>query len=1792
MSGHTMLQGKKPPTSSLTNRSLTSPTSPTVANPTRGFGLQTDAALSESANQESSNQQEAELDNKQLSKQETFKQQPQSYDFNRISMRPQAKLTINQPGDVYEQEADTVAQEVMRRMSKPANKQSVQRQQMPEEEQLQTKPLANSITPVVQREAMLEEDEQIQMKPEGAAISAPSQIESSLKEARGSGQPLGDDIRQPMEQAFGTDFSRVKIHTDSRSHELNKSVQSRAFTTGQDVFFRQGEYSPGNNGGKELLAHELTHVVQQNGGAVQRKTHQAANQDEQISDLSREIILSEPSQDIGIQRLCSSCEKEQQSSLKEEKLEEPLQAKKLSSSTMKISSDSEVLSNPACLQTKEQPQTTENLKPDPEKATATKTSAKSIELSEPEDKSSAIAEVGSSANVEGRASSTVGKATEGKNEELGNIPASPADKEGKGEEKAPQPNSEAMGEAPSPENAASKGTEGQNEGLENIPASPTDKAGEGEEKAPQPNSENMGEAPSPENAAEKGAEGEGELENIPDSPANKAGEDKDKEKDKDKDKEKDKDKDKDKDKKKAPQPNSENMGEAPSPENTTDKGAEDEGRLENIPAPTDKAGEGEEKAPNFNEDIGKTANREIVAEKQEATTAVLQAQAQKNTINKETEQLVSTEINFASPQKEEIDGEHIGQEKDNAKFLEQQKAEASNITNEFLTAAASRVQTITQLGQGVGERIQGSTENAKASTMAAVEQQKAVISTQIAQQREQAQTEAQETIAQIKAQKQTASLAIVMTTVVSNLKIRVEHAASRKKIDDSKQKQLSRLDEFYKQTKDKFRAAGTKVGDEAVAFGDKKAAEWKSQIKHKDDSFWKGPLSDNRLRARAKAAKEVAKQYKKGLIEEANKQADKVDEGKSKDREAISNLASKHREQLESLQKQSLENLNALRQQALSQGEEAETQLTQTANQTLQTTLNSLNQQEIALLQLLDGYGQRQVLAIERDAQKAISSIQNGINQAAASLQGALQETIALLQGIETPNPEELSATLAEIIAQFDSSVAKVQEQTKQGIAVSQQSIVSGGQEVVSGMDKLAQNGLSDSITTATEAKTTLAKINTGAADTFNQLQQAFKTTNTKTNETAVTGFGQTTEALNKSFDQANQQQESNSQKAASELENGLRGALHGDKQPNLESDIQKYADEAAKKEEPRGVKVLKAIGKGLLFVVAVGAAIVFGPAVIGAVGALAGALGAGAAAGIIGAIGGGAIIGAVAGTVIQIGNNAIDGKNLLDGIGKAALMGTIGGALGGAGGALGNALGQAGKLGTGLTQSVLKFGIDVGFNIAGIVAGDLAVGNPITAESILIGAAIGSAVYVSTANLAKLGKFGRGIQGMQARNFQAGEGFGTTLGSGIRSGLGGGKVDAPSVGRPDVNMPGIKPPATETSRGEGTKPGTEIPGVKSPETEMPRGDRSGVDTSSGTKPGTKIPGVKQPDAEVKAPETNTPNKPSTHTSEREIEPGIVAKETAVDGHEIKVLKDGRIIRCSDCGEIRKQYQDVLEQNPKLKQRLDEIEKINNPDKKAEEARHLEKELSQKQIELVNSSRKRPYPEKDQDGSPGTATDSKRLHIEEEQDGSSRTLKAQDILPNASGKKVLLLGEGDFSFSLSLAQKVETPQQPSNIVATSYETQARVEELYSNSGKQNIEDLNKKGIEVKHEVDATKIELKLGKEKFTSIVFNFPFVPTPRGATQIPKNVEMLKKFFVSAANSLEIGGKVFVTTKDYWHTRFKTENLAKDAGLSLDTKMQFNSQEFPGYEHKMSHEDKSANKTSEATVFVFIKKK
>lgn len=133
-------------------------------------------------------------------------------------------------------------------------------------------PLRPSRAVVLQRKCSAckeEEEKNLQRKvsqaKESGVVLADGNVEAMIEQKRGGGFALDGVTREQMEATFHADFRGVRIHHNTDSDILNRKMSARAFTTGQDIFFSQGAYSPDNLAGRELIAHELTHVVQQSG---------------------------------------------------------------------------------------------------------------------------------------------------------------------------------------------------------------------------------------------------------------------------------------------------------------------------------------------------------------------------------------------------------------------------------------------------------------------------------------------------------------------------------------------------------------------------------------------------------------------------------------------------------------------------------------------------------------------------------------------------------------------------------------------------------------------------------------------------------------------------------------------------------------------------------------------------------------------------------------------------------------------------------------------------------------------------------------------------------------------------------------------------------------------------------------------------------------------------------------------------------------------------------------------------------------------------------------------------------------------------------------------------------------------------------------------------------------------------------------------------------------------------------------------------------------------------------------
>ncbi len=126
-------------------------------------------------------------------------------------------------------------------------------------------------------------------------LSAVQASPSGVALPGGGGQHLDAETKSAMGSTFETDFDAVRIHTDHKAHEAAETLGARAFTHGQDIYFGQGEYNPATRSGKELLAHELTHVVQQQGQTTSPQA-KVEEQDFEVfeseADQAAEAVLS------------------------------------------------------------------------------------------------------------------------------------------------------------------------------------------------------------------------------------------------------------------------------------------------------------------------------------------------------------------------------------------------------------------------------------------------------------------------------------------------------------------------------------------------------------------------------------------------------------------------------------------------------------------------------------------------------------------------------------------------------------------------------------------------------------------------------------------------------------------------------------------------------------------------------------------------------------------------------------------------------------------------------------------------------------------------------------------------------------------------------------------------------------------------------------------------------------------------------------------------------------------------------------------------------------------------------------------------------------------------------------------------------------------------------------------------------------------------------------------------------------------------------------------------------------
>jgi hypothetical protein len=244
------------------------PKPPTTAQFLPFNGIQAKCAAC--AEEESVQMAEEEDDSLQMTEsepEETEEVQMQTEEEEEVQMQVEEEESVQ----TVEEEDDTL----QTMTSEPEETEEVQMQEEEEEVQMQEED---------------KEEPPLQAKKEHLQNEVDNDLESRLQSTKGSGSPMDSKTRTEMESGFGADFGGVRVHTDSNAESLSKDLGAQAFTHGNDIYFNSQNYNPGSDKGKHLLAHELTHTIQQ-GASVHQKPEVQAQEDD--VDLEKELAASE-----------------------------------------------------------------------------------------------------------------------------------------------------------------------------------------------------------------------------------------------------------------------------------------------------------------------------------------------------------------------------------------------------------------------------------------------------------------------------------------------------------------------------------------------------------------------------------------------------------------------------------------------------------------------------------------------------------------------------------------------------------------------------------------------------------------------------------------------------------------------------------------------------------------------------------------------------------------------------------------------------------------------------------------------------------------------------------------------------------------------------------------------------------------------------------------------------------------------------------------------------------------------------------------------------------------------------------------------------------------------------------------------------------------------------------------------------------------------------------------------------------------------------------------------------------
>lgn len=825
-------------------------------------------------------------------------------------------------------------------------------------------------------------------------------------------------------------------------------------------------------------------------------------------------------------------------------------------------------------------------------------------------------------------------------------------------------------------------------------------------------------------------------------------------------------------------------------------------------------------------------------------------------------------------------------------------------------------------------------------------------------------------------------------------KLETEWTTTQGLLEAQRKRQLEFVDGFHKQGKQNVIDVGNQVGREAYNIGQNRAKALRGQQEYEDgypksDGYLDGPYTFNVLEAKAKAAEGVGESYQTSFQDKAVEISQDADKGKPEDIKAAHDTLKTVTDKLREFYNTSVNGIKDQEKTMLGQARNTRNTFLNNIKDAETRTLESLEAQNEQQLTGLRGLEERQRTAVDRNTLNTLAQLDEEIIAATTEIANGIEAFVSSQNGQLVPDPELLAPDLAEKSSQFTETIALITGGFETSVTNVESSITTGGESAITLITTFASNGIANAQKTVDDIQPGFAELKEGSTNTFLKLRQAHLDTALKTFTNARDGLKLGAEKLKEGFTKLQGEMNLGMATMKTNLIKGFRDAMNDPKE-GIKPTMYEKEKEEADKVEPRWKKVLKVLAIIIIIIVVIVLSVVtMGAAVPFLVGA---GMSVAAATVVVGVV-----VGAIGGALMTMGMNLVNGRPVMEGVGKAMLIGAIGGAFGGIGGVVASKV-----VGTGVTVGarILTFSIEGIFDIAGGILGDLAAGD-LTWEGVMQGFGTGVGIQLVMSRFmkgakpdvnlkvdveapkTKLGevnakvktkfsaaqqKFGGFMEKLGDAGEAAGKSFRTKVtGKPAKVDLDG--LDVPTV-KPDLSTPKVEPVKIDPDIkvkpvAEPTVKPVETPTVK-PETEVPTGKpEAEVPT---VKPETEVPTVKpEADGPAVKPETEAPavkpeadgdvevgfggKKNRTHPDAEADADGVVArrKVKGADGqeHEVKVTKKGEIIRCSTCDEIEGHYKAELDapENAHLRTELDNIRMEPDPEVKARRAQEVADEL-------------------------------------------------------------------------------------------------------------------------------------------------------------------------------------------------------------------------------------------------------